>query len=156
MINIINGDLLSVDNVSPIICQQVNHKGIMGAGLAKQIVDKYPLIIKGYRYACHNVEWEYIKTFGYVYWYQAKDHLFANIFGQRDYGRNEDIVYTNYAAFSKGFAKVCEKASRMGVSVSLPYGIACGLANGNWGIIYDIIEYESSKRNINVNIFKFQ
>jgi O-acetyl-ADP-ribose deacetylase (regulator of RNase III) len=42
----INKDILSVEN--GIICQQVNCMGVMGAGLAKKIAQKYPIVKKEY------------------------------------------------------------------------------------------------------------
>lgn len=38
-----NGDILK--SKADIICQQVNCKGAMGAGLAKQIKEKYPKVL---------------------------------------------------------------------------------------------------------------
>lgn len=46
MIKTINVDILESD--CNIICQSVNHQGIMKSGLAKTIKNKYPEIEKGY------------------------------------------------------------------------------------------------------------
>ena len=38
-----------VDSTAPIIAHQVNFEGIMGAGVAKNIREKYPDIMKDYQ-----------------------------------------------------------------------------------------------------------
>lgn len=39
-LNFVNGDILKTN--ANIIVQSVNHQGVMGSGLAKQIKNKYP------------------------------------------------------------------------------------------------------------------
>jgi len=46
MLNVINGDLLDI--TKGLIAHQVNLKGVMGDGLAKQIKDKYPNVYSQY------------------------------------------------------------------------------------------------------------
>ena len=46
MIKIIEGNILNAEE--DIICHQVNCRGKMGSGLAKQIRDKYPDVYKEY------------------------------------------------------------------------------------------------------------
>ncbi|WP_370956757.1 hypothetical protein AB3239_10910 [Bacillus subtilis] len=47
MIKIVKGNIL--DASEDIIVQQVNCKGVMGAGLAKAILNKYPNVKKEYQ-----------------------------------------------------------------------------------------------------------
>lgn len=45
-----DGDILT--STADVICHQVNCKGVMGAGLAKQIKQKYPAVFKLYKKRC--------------------------------------------------------------------------------------------------------
>ena len=50
-IKFVNGNILTFPerDEDTIICHQVNCKGVMGAGLAKQIRDKWPDVYDRYR-----------------------------------------------------------------------------------------------------------
>lgn len=50
MIKTVEGNILDAEE--DIICHQVNCKGVMGAGLAKQIKSKYPNVYKDYKRLC--------------------------------------------------------------------------------------------------------
>lgn len=51
---IVHGNLLDIE--SGIIAHQVNCKGVMGAGLAKQIRLKYPIVYQAYiEWYCANI-----------------------------------------------------------------------------------------------------
>ena len=52
MISYYHEDIFTADET--FICHQVNCKGVMGAGLAKQIADKYPLVKERYLEMCKN------------------------------------------------------------------------------------------------------
>lgn len=47
----INGDILTIptDGRPTVVCHQVNCKGVMGAGLAKQIREKHPEVYEAYK-----------------------------------------------------------------------------------------------------------
>jgi len=64
----------------------------------------------------------------------------ANIFGQESYGRDPNLVYTDYIALEKGFNLVYNIAKAKNLSVAIPVGIGSGLANGDWTLIQGIIE----------------
>lgn len=50
-IHIINGDLF--ETTAKYICHQVNCKGKMGSGVAKQIRERYPEVYSAYRLECN-------------------------------------------------------------------------------------------------------
>lgn len=54
MITIVDGDLLSTD--CKIIAHQVNCKGLMDHGVAKQLRDKYPRNYRIYKEVCSGAE----------------------------------------------------------------------------------------------------
>ena len=70
MIQYKNGNILNC--TEDIIVQSVNHKGVMGSGLAKQIKDKWVGIInenESYKSICRDMSFEYIKEMGIVAWF---------------------------------------------------------------------------------------
>lgn len=136
MIKIINGNILNASE--HIIGHQVNCKGVMGAGLAKQIRNKYPEVYKRYV--------SFVKEFGnnasLLGMVQItrvdEDKFIANVFSQNSYGRTG--LHTSYELLRIALEKL--KLCAMGVnkSIALPYGIGCGLAGGDWSIVYKIID----------------
>ena len=99
----IKGDILSknITGHELIVCQQVNCKGVMGAGLAKQIRNQFPRLYEKYRQKCLTTrnskellgEVQFYFTYGDQ---PGMDFVIANIFGQDGYGR--DKCYTDYNA----------------------------------------------------------
>lgn len=114
-----------------IIGHQVNAQGSMNSGIAGQIRKKYN---KAYT--------EYIKLFkldkdakskmGKCQIVDCDDKYIANIFGQLYYGRDENVIYTNYDRLEEALLTLKVFAKKNNLIVSLPYNIGCGLANGDW------------------------
>lgn len=149
------GDILE-PNISEselvLVCHQVNCKGVMGGGLAKQIKDKYPGVFQNYADKCRQI------TVGigglgdvqYVSVIADAGYIVANIFGQDGFGR--DKCYTDYDALNKAFENIA-----MGFPnaiIRIPYLFGCGLAGGNWDIVTGIIEDKLVSKGIKVEIWK--
>jgi O-acetyl-ADP-ribose deacetylase (regulator of RNase III) len=136
MIKIIKGNILYA--TEDIIAHQCNCQGIMGAGLAKQIRNKYPEVYESYKRYCNNTidKSTLLGCTQFVNCFNGK--CVANLFGQYGYGR--DTQYTDYDALEFCLKKVNNKAIQHKQSVALPYGLGCGLAGGDWNIVYRIIE----------------
>ncbi|WP_339304381.1 macro domain-containing protein [Paenibacillus sp. FSL L8-0435] len=136
MIRIIIGDLLNA--TESIIGHQTNTKGVWGSGIAKAIKQKYPDAYPFYQLACH----EYGDRLLGLCWTTKvnEKRVVANLFGQTTYGRNKSVVYTDYAALKAALESLKIRAKKFGHSVALPYNIGCGLANGDWKVVYGIIE----------------
>lgn len=131
-VQIIRGDLLEAD--ADIICHQVSCQGVMGAGVAKQIADKWPNVKKEYVKFCNSKKLKQ-NLLGEVQlvtanggFQQEGDPLILNIFGQFYYGH--DDVYTDYSALTKAFRKMNQLYK--GKTLAFPYGFGCGLAGGDW------------------------
>ena len=139
-----------------IIVQSINHKGIMGAGLAKEIKLAYPDIELQYKEICKTISFERCRRANPVYWYQvSKDKFIASVFGQDGFGR--DKRYTDYYALANGFEEIRLMAeSRVYLySVAIPYKIGCGLGGGNWEFVKDIIsDVFKYSPEINIVIYK--
>ena len=114
-----------------IFCHQVNCKGVMGAGLAKQIKDKYPEVYKEYL----RVENPTLGIILPVFTHDGRACI--NMFAQDGYGR--DKRYTDYDAFKKCLDAIESflKSHHVheDVQIAFPYGIGCGLAGGDWKIV---------------------
>ena len=119
MVKYIKGDILNV--TEGIIVQQVNCKGVMGAGLAKQIRDKWPSVYDRYLdkvyYSPKNED-----LLGTTAWNKVDTNLFvASIFGQYDYGHG--TKFTIYPALFKGLDYVFGMAETDQIPVYIPKGL---------------------------------
>lgn len=132
---IIYQDLLKIKQ--GIIAHQCNCKGKMGAGLAKQIRRRYPVVYSKYKQACDRQ----LFTLGKIQIIKVSDTplYVANLAGQDDYGFSGQ--YTNYEALSQCLAKLYAKSLELNLTPYLPYGIGCGLAGGNWETVSLLIEH---------------
>ncbi|MGK9268724.1 Appr-1-p processing protein [Bacillus inaquosorum] len=156
MINIVKGNIL--DAIEDIIVQQVNCKGVMGAGLAKSILNKYPNVKKEYQ-SFRNFNLNKGLTdkdlLGLVNYVRVSDgKVIANVFGQINIKKNhfDKTVYTKTEALTRGLKEVKELSKQLNKSVAIPYGIGCGLAGGDWNIISELID--SIFSDYNVAIYK--
>lgn len=155
------GDVL--DTPIYIIAHQVNCKGVMGAGLAKQIRDKYPWVYSCYKKYCETYHYDLLGAS--AFFVNSDDtfkpeHLFMNIFGQDGYGRGS--VQTDYQAFKNSITKglefyrtaVCNDSYAVQIPIAIPYGIGCGLAGGDWDRIKDILEEIEQKEKALFFVYK--
>ena len=126
-----------------IIVHQVNVQGIMGGGVAKQLSLKYSGLEKYYSNYCKKYQNDYDLLKGHVLPFTTKsDHkLIFNIFSQ-----TPDFK-TDYEIFRHCIREVRYIAQKFKLKVAMPYGIGCGIANGDWNKIMNIIieEFRGSK-----------
>lgn len=160
MIRIIEGDITKTDK--DIIVQQVNCKGLMGAGLAKTIMQRYDNVKNEYQ-TFRNKELNtlvkdecLLGMVNYVDVYDGK--IIANIFGQVDVrkNRNDKSVYTVKSALIKGIEDVKDKAEKIGLSIAIPTYIGCGLAGGNWEEIKSEIEAIFQNSTVEVVFYHYR
>lgn len=134
---IVEKDILTVS--SGIIGHQVNCKGIMAAGLAKSIGDKWPLVRFQYQDLVHSSKVYFI---GHSQIVKVDPDLWvANLFGQYTYGKG--AVYTDYDMLELALSTLGTQADQLKVPrslIHLPMGLGCGLAGGDWKIVSKIIE----------------
>lgn len=134
-------DILAVEE--GIIAHQVNLQGVMGAGLAKQIRLKYPEVYQSYSYWCKSGK----LTLGSNQYLKVSDGLWiCNMAAQKSYGR--DKRYTNYDALRLCLREL--NATAGSLPVYLPYGIGCGLAGGDWGVVLPMIETVFRDRDVTI------
>ncbi len=134
-ITIKGGNLLDIKKGG--ICHQVNLKGVMGLGLAKQIKTKYPVVFSSYKLA---LEQNQLKL-GDAQKIKVNDELWIfNLVNQDNYGKTKGVCYTNYRAAANSFKAVSLWQQETGYSVYLPYGIGAGLGGGKWDMMLYLIE----------------
>lgn len=126
------GNLLDV--TEGIIVHGCNMQGVMGAGVAKAIKEKYP--------ECFNYYIECLpsKKLGQTIWYDAENDVgnslyIVNALTQEKYGTKERQV--NYVAIANSFQYVFRSHLRL-YDVHFPK-IGAGLGGGDWNIIEQII-----------------
>lgn len=157
MIHLKEGNILEA--TEDIIVHQVNCQGVMGAGLAKQIRDKYPNVYNDYKWLVSQRK-DKKSLLGTVQYISVNDSkTVVNLFGQDTYGRTAGKVYTDYRAIEDGLKSIYDLATNTfsaykGKSIALPYGIGCGLAGGDWNVVYKVID--EVFKNHEVTLYKFQ
>lgn len=120
-----------------LICQQVNCKGVMGAGLALSIRKKWPSVYDEYRQAFK----EKNLNLGFVEFVSVDNGIYVvNLCAQDGYGRSRR--YTNYKALRICLKTVARFSGALLLPCYIPYKMGCGLAGGDWNIVEKIIEEE--------------
>lgn len=146
-----------------VIFHQVNCQGVMGAGLAKQIREWCPKHYEDYIEYCKSKTPDDLLG----WWVSTRYDSFnciSGLFGQLNYGRNGR--YTDYAALERGLAEHKRIVNDLywqypNCRFAVPYKIGCGLAGGDWNIVYGILVTlfgETSKDicNITLEIWKYE
>lgn len=123
-----------LDIKSGIIVQQVNNKRRMGAGLARQIAKKWPVVRENYIKTCPHL--------GNVEVIQVESEIYvANLYSQIGYGR--DGKYTSYKYFAHALSVLETHLHALWLNsfqVYFPARIGCGLGGGDWHVISALIE----------------
>jgi len=151
------GDLLSV--TEGFIVHGCNARGIMGSGVALQIRRRYPEAFRGYYEYVKRVE-NYnarlgdagnIKLAGKVInHFVDKKLVIVNAITQDSFGRDPNVIYVDYDAVRESFKVLNgmlqarrnnDEYEKIKKVVNFPL-IGCGLANGDWEIVRDIIDEE--------------
>lgn len=137
-------NILEISRSAPtFIVQQVNCRGVMGAGLAKQIRARWPGIYAPYADICRN---KGAQALGTMFPYVTPDNgpVICNCFAQDGYGR--DRQYTSYQHLRKSLLQVktyvegcLKEVPKPSASIRIPYGLGCGLAGGDWDVVYGIL-----------------
>lgn len=131
------GNILKTD--LKVIIHGCNARGVMGAGLAKQIRTLYPEVYNSYK-DIYNTEGLIL---GSIYWVNTNDYLFGNAITQEKYGI--DSVQISYIAIQEIVQEINRVLPNLGLDkVALPK-IGAGLGGGNWNTIEKIIESNLSK-----------
>ena len=133
MVKIKQGNILNCSE--NIIVHQVNVQGIMGGGVARQLALQYPELEKEYSKHCKELENNYELLKGNVFFCGVSNNkTICNMFSQKP------NFNTDYEAMKKALTYIKRWAENNNLSIAMPYGIGCGIANGDWNKVYKIIE----------------
>lgn len=141
MVKYVKGDLL--DSNCDYICHQVNCRGRMGSGIAKQIRERFPEVYKHYRDRYEDalrISLNPDKMLGssdIVKLCDDNRHI-INMYSQRSYGY-DGKRYTSYKAF-EFILRQLKKELPTNCTIGFPKNIGCGLGGGNWKVISALIE----------------
>jgi len=139
----VKGNALTIFEELPknaVLIHQVNCRGVMGSGIAKQIREVYPSHYEDYKDSL-SVRGRDSVCLG--------DHLISNVsssgkevialFSQRDFGTK--TRHTNYAAIARALMDVASSLTNLVSQPTLiiPKYIGCGLGGGDWDIVEKII-----------------
>lgn len=136
----IHADALTVD--ADVIVHQTNCKGVMGAGIAKQVRDQFPDVFKKYKALCDKYRYHTYELLGACQFVEENGKTICNAFGQD--GFNKPGCNTDYIALRECLKKIAKRYSEK--TVALPYKIGCGLARGDWFIVETMIRDELVER----------
>lgn len=157
MIKIIKGNLF--DTSAPIIAHQVNCKGVMGSGVAKQVKEKYPLVFSAYKNYCQENDnllgkVLLVDSSGNERLIEENRPYIANLFGQDNYGY-DGKQYTNIEAFKEACVSLYIKAQMLGVNtIAMPYKIGSDRGGASWSQVYMILESLFNK--IDLELWKLE
>lgn len=159
MIEIVNGDLLKSD--LPVIAHQTNCLGVMGAGIAKSIKNKWNDVFIQYKNLCTNVIDKH-NLLGKIQLCATNDipiKYVVNLFGE--YSFTESVApyehrHTDYDALRNTLTVLKEKLVFLDFDkVGIPYKLGCGLAGGDWdGVVYPMLQEIFNDNTITLYIYK--
>lgn len=151
MITYKKGDLLLTTD--KIIVHGCNCQGVMGAGVAKQIKEKYPKAFLDYLeffefrgsfdlLGCNRIS------------IQPDGKLIINCFTQFEYGNAPKKRYVSYDAIDKCMSSISTFVvhDTYGKNISMPK-IGAGFGGGEWSIIESIINFRL--KDFNVTVWEF-
>lgn len=152
MIKVVYGDLMQA--TEDIIVHQVNCKGVMGSGVAKQIKANFPEVFNEYRgHAQSHDSDELLGTAQFVF-SPSKNKIIANVFGQDSFGASRRRTFES--ALIWGLIKVKEFAEDNNMSVAMPYNIGCALGGGDWDTVYEGVQAVFNDFDRDVVLYQFE
>jgi O-acetyl-ADP-ribose deacetylase (regulator of RNase III) len=134
-LNTHSGNLMDVTH--GIIVHGCNARGVMGAGVAKEVKARFPGAFTAYRKKYEGGSLE----LGSVVWFIANQRpklAIANAITQLTYGRDPKQRYVDYEAIAKSFDKVAAVARLHNLPVHYPK-VGASLGGGDWDVIAPII-----------------
>ena len=141
MVKIIYGNLLDFPNGIDFIAHSCNTQNVMGAGIARQIKDRYPL---AYEADCHAMHEDEVGLGSYSFaWTDATQTKgIYNMYSQDKLGGERAVDYEGFYLALQNVANHIEWQDKHDDEISslgLPWMISCGLAGGSWNVIFSMI-----------------
>ena len=157
MLREVIGDILTPahSKFPVVVCHQVNCMGVMGAGLARQIRDRFQKVFKAYKAQCSIWKHDPGGNLGYAQFCNTTEdmgYIIANLFGQLSYGTGKR--QTDYNAVRDALRRVA--TAFPDGTICIPYKMGCGFGGGDWNIILNIIEETLVSKGVDVEIWKLE
>ena len=142
------------DSGAPAVAHQCNALGIMGAGVALQVKQRFPSAYNAYRSLCKRSEADALM--GHIQpclCGGSKERWIINCFAQRAIGT--DTKQTDYQALESCFREIHDWAIQNHIrKVAIPHGIGCGLAGGDWDTVLGILKNVFNDYKVDIEIWK--
>ena len=157
------GDLL--DARVDIIFHVTNCMGVMGAGIAKSIKNKWPKVFTEYKkYLDENTPSKSIGTYQSVditEYAHTQASQVINIFGEYNFSKTKraikyDSVLTALEMFCKDFLDNYKDNKK--IILGFPFLFGCGLAGGDWRIMKSVIfsVFEKYTDKVEIHFYKYE
>ena len=163
IVNTYNGDLL--DAHVDFIFHVTNCMSVMGAGIARSIKNKWPIVYYEYKeYLKTNTSSKSLGTYQAVniteYAHTHASYV-VNIFGEYNFSKTKraikyDSVLTALEMFCKDFLDNYKDNKK--IILGFPFLFGCGLAGGDWRIMKSIIfsVFEKYTDKIEIHFYKYE
>ncbi len=143
----VKGNLLEAD--VDVIMHQVNCKGVMGAGVARQIRQKLLSEEEYQRYVTKCHAFPATELLGTYMEHATQGFRVIDLFGEdQPTGKGLD---TDYDALYQALSKAVE--ANKNNSIAVPGYLGCGLGGGDWETVYRILQEISEKYQAKITIY---
>jgi O-acetyl-ADP-ribose deacetylase (regulator of RNase III) len=129
VLKIVKGNVLEAKE--NLILHQVNENGVMGGGIAFQIAQKYPQVEQEYKQYTEDMK-EYGLLGHFLISHISDTQSIVNCFTQLDFE-------TQYEAIKELFKYLKHYAKENNLTLAIPYKYGCGIANGDWQEVEEIL-----------------
>ena len=156
-IQIVDGNLLDFPNDIGFIAHSCNTSNLMGAGIARQIKDRYPLAYEADSHARYEGD-NLLGDYSFAWTDATQNQGIYNMYTQSKIGHKRSV---NYEAFYVALARVANNIEwRIAhddtkPNFGLPWMISCGLAGGSWNVIFSMINDILVDRKFKTYIVKY-
>lgn len=153
---IIQADLLDFPDGINAIGHSANCRNTMNSGIAKSIKERYPAAYAADTLA-HKNQTNILGSYSTAFVPDPNGPssvIIGNLYTQAFYGSSGR--YVNYEGFFRAldsFVVFCKNGNN---KLGLPYGISCGLAGGDWGIISSMISFIETLHSTEIVICKLK
>lgn len=130
----INGDIFESLVENDVIAHGANCQGVMGAGVAKPIKERYPENFKAYRYACLSGRFRPGDALAYV----ENGQLIFNLATQYDLGPDAKLI--NIEKSVKDMLRRIEIQPESGIKKVKTVRLGCGIGGLNWDDVRAVLE----------------
>lgn len=125
------------------LIHQCNSKGVMGAGLAKQVKERIPEAYTAYMDDYKFFREKHGKDLPLGLYSSANGVI--NLVAQEGYGKGKR--FTNYGALASAFCSLFngvqdfDSRHPTDLTIGIPKYLGCGLGGGDWEIVLELIEH---------------